>query len=118
MRDVCHGAKQDWHTVLPSLAAFLASEPGSHVLPAMFVPAKTAHLALAAAASSSKVSDHRFRSRLRFASFVSCGVVDQWCDPNARPVGHFLGALRPVANADDHRSKAALKRVIDGRIIG
>ena len=54
--------------------------------------------------------------RLRFASFVLSGVVDvkyfdhlagvpvehfvgipdQWRDPNARPVGHFLGALRPV----------------------
>jgi hypothetical protein len=46
------------------------------------------------------------------------GIPDQWRNPNARPVGHFLGALRPVANAGDHRSKAALKRVIDGRIIG
>jgi len=65
---------------------------------------------------------------LRSASFVSRGVVDvkyfdhlasaaiehlvgipdQWRNPNARPVGHFLGALREVANAGDHRSKRRL----------
>ena len=63
--------------------------------------------------------------QLRFASFVLCGVVDvkyfdrlagvpvehfvgipdQWRDPNAPPVGHFLGALRqsPMRAITDRR---------------